>query len=124
MNTYLIQNDPNRGFIVEMNIEEHATEFKIHKIKSEDTDENDNDFYNVELVVDGTLKFDGCSNLDFGRNGYIHFCETDDLICLNKSLAFVWEAARKEYSYHQNVDEWKVESGGISTFKGSFKLEE
>lgn len=123
MNTFLIQNDPNRfGFIVEMNIEEHATKFNIHKINAESADENNNDFYNVELVVDGILKFDGCSNLNFGKNGYIHFCETDDLICMNKSLAFIWEAARKKFSYQHNMDEWKVENEGISIFKGNFEL--
>lgn len=125
MDTYLIQNDNNRfGYIIELKIEEHTTNFKIYKIDAIGDDENEEELHYVELIVDGYLKWDGCSNLNFGKDGYIHFCETDDLVCLNKSLAFVWELARKQYSYSEYVDEWKIKNDGITNFKGKFKLQD
>lgn len=71
---YQIQNDESRfGFIVEMEIQEHVTNFRIFKINTEGEDESGQDYCGVELVIDGRLKWDGCSNLDFGDKGYIHF---------------------------------------------------
>lgn len=125
MQYYHIQNDERRfGFIVEMNIEEHATNFRILKINTEGEGENNQDYYGVELVLDGILKWDGCSNLNFGDNGYIHFCETDDLICMNKSIAFIWEMARKEYNYKEYVDPYDIKVSGIKKYTGRFKVEE
>ncbi|WP_283747859.1 hypothetical protein [Bacillus thuringiensis] len=125
METYLVKNFENGfGLILQLNIREHVTDFNIYKINASGSDNQDNDYYGVEIIVNGMLKWDGCTHLRFGEDGYVHFSETDDLICFNKALEFMYSRVRKEPSYNQSIDEWIVIPDGITSFSGSFKLED
>ena len=46
----------------------------------------------IRRFIKGTVKWDGCSNLEFGDNGFYHFCEYP-IHELNYVLNLIWEEA-------------------------------
>lgn len=65
------------------------------------------DIENAELHISGTIKWDGCAHVDFGRGGYIHFCGPSEPRKMGEALHKVWELAKPlfgELAYYDERD--------------------
>lgn len=61
----------------------------------------------AEWLVKGTIRYDGCANLDFGyhekgeENDYIHLCGPEDAESFGKALKELYEIAQAEIEAEQ-----------------------
>lgn len=55
--------------------------------------DNTTDFNEAELAVKGFVKWDGCSNLTLGDQGYFHFCSLRDAEQLADLMRLVYRGA-------------------------------
>lgn len=82
--------------------------FNIHEDYSETKmkwmfDKKDTSYYanpiddpdKAEIMISGSVKWDGCSDINYGRNGYIHSCSRNQVTRLSKILDYVFESAAK-----------------------------
>ena len=86
--------DDERGLVIRARVSEYALWFESREINSWSTDYSvvyltkagadssmdiTEDFDTAERYVDGSVKWDGCSNIEFGDEaGSIHFCGQRD----------------------------------------------
>lgn len=52
------------------------------------------DVSGAEPYASGSIKWDGCMHIDYGRGGYIHFCSAKDARSLGEAIGKVWALAR------------------------------
>lgn len=122
---FIIKNNRNRfGFFIQIEQEEFATNFKIHQIQSSGENDKGEDSLFLLQVVSGYIKWDGCSNVNYGESGYIHFCESDDFITMHKAIEFVWKKAEKQFLENKTFDYWKVVETNIESYTGLYEMVE
>jgi hypothetical protein len=59
--------------------------------------EHTGDLSKAEPLVKGTIKWDACSHLYFGNEGYIHTCGHRDWLILQGALCRVWNQVVPEF---------------------------
>lgn len=116
------------GFRVVWSYLPHWADFKVYEINGrydgsgeaifgkaswKNSSETVTDVAEAEPYMTGSVKWDGCSHLDFGRGGYLHFCGMD---CYAKHCAlmkYLWEKSRelvgKEYG--GDAEKWSDYDG-------------
>lgn len=71
-------------------------EHKDWKCSGDETEDIDD----AHPYVHGTLKWDGCSHVNFGRGGYIHGCNADfDFAEPSEALRLAFTFAREQMSH-------------------------
>ena len=120
METYIIKNSENRfGVLVQLESLEFAIDFKIFQITSEATNEEGEDTLLLDQIVDGSIKWDGCSNINYGDKGYIHSCSPEDIINMHKAIEFCWKKAEKSFSEEDEFDIWFINETNAIPYSGN-----
>lgn len=57
-------------------------------------DDSVTDPFEAEVIVEGSIKWDGCSDLTIGRAGYVHSCGRQDAGKLGKLIDRLYDIAR------------------------------
>lgn len=91
------------GFVVKWKCADYVFEFTASRI----TGRNVHDHSDIETrdAVSGSVKWDGCANILYPQNSYVHYCEPDDLIKQSELLRWVYEKARSEMPNNE-ISEW------------------
>lgn len=58
---------------------------------AEDSSDNTDSIADAEHYVKGSVKWDGCSHLNFGDEGYLHLCGRADFDKLTEALPVIYE---------------------------------
>lgn len=70
MRTNLFEEDEGINYQIEIVRNQASVDFVVYELERyEHKDERDYDVY-----LKGTIKWDGCSHLHFGDEGYLHLC--------------------------------------------------
>lgn len=62
------------------------------------------DFDRAEIIVKGSIKWDGCSHNDFGEKGYIHGCSRRDLTRLSTLFERLFDIATELLGHKENLN--------------------
>lgn len=73
---------------------EYAMEFEVYEVVSWEADDS-NTPCDTELYIKGTIKWDGCSHLNFGDEGYLHLCGKSYFVKHCKVITALYELAEK-----------------------------
>lgn len=130
MEQYMIKNNPKGlGFLVEIEKKYASIDFSIYKITSVSEDKTVKDGYEVVEVTTGTILWDGSSDLGFGEEGYVSFGATEDVICFNKCLEFVWKQAEEELKDRkvieddsETIEKWIEHETSIQPFDSDYEV--
>jgi hypothetical protein len=78
-------------FLIEIGEDvEYSMQFKVFEVTSRNLDDSP---YGMEEYLTGSVKWDGCSNFNFGDEGYIHLCGKSGIITHNFIVSKVFELA-------------------------------
>jgi len=56
------------------------------------------DIEGAEILFEGHVKWDGCSNWSFGDEGYgLHYCDRDSLTHLGEALSRCWDFTKENH---------------------------
>ena len=123
METYMIKNSEERfGVLIQITSLETAVEFKIFQITSESENDEGTDTLILEQIVDGSIKWDSCSNIHYGNNGYIHACSPGDIINMHKAIEFAWKKAEEVFSDDDDLDQWLINETTILPYNGHYEI--
>ena len=91
----LIKNGERITHLIECEDDKHSSlNFKVHEVISWTMD---NEVSDIEELLNGHIKWDGCSHIWFGDNDkYLHLCGKSEFDKLKKVLDAVWDKAEKE----------------------------
>ena len=115
---FLIRNSDRRfGCILEVIFDDFSSEFKVFHIDSEGKN------YIVVPILEGYYVPNGCTNLSYSNDGHFHFCDIDDIVCINKSLQFAIELTNARIG-DENADKWALFKDGISVYNENYSIKE
>jgi len=81
------------GFIVKIvKVEEWGVTFEIDKLDTSDLDEPP-----ITPFIEGSIKWDGCSNFTFVKS-YHHFCKTDHFVLMNRAIQLAIEESKSLFT--------------------------
>jgi hypothetical protein len=60
------------------------------------------DINKAEINLEGSIKWDGCSNLTFNKAGYRHFCGKQHAMGIGQMIAGIYELAAEIMTEHAN----------------------
>ena len=104
-----IANDPPKMEFTVLEISGEDEKGKYYEIKNADSsDDTTYNRDNAQPLITGFIKWDGCSHINFGNEGYIHLCGGSDWIMLMEATRRIWQIALKrlprEHSYEMFLD--------------------
>lgn len=83
--------------------EDHYSFFQIFEIQGETCDDKGDDVFEVDLYLEGMIKWDGCSHFYFGKEeGYIHLCGKSHFEKHKKILDTIWDMCSKRIKNFDN----------------------
>jgi len=81
------------NYMVYYELGRHYLKFEVYQINSWYMDNTPNNG-DLEEFIRGTIKWDGCSHINFGdENGYLHLCGLNYFKDVSKVLKAVWKKA-------------------------------
>ena len=94
--------------------EKHYVSFKVCRINGWHTDDGRPDFdtpedqptdnfEKAETFLEGTVKWDGCSNFEFSaqKNAMLHCCSKDDVVAIGTLLGRIYDCAARLIPEHK-----------------------
>lgn len=79
---------------------EYWCDFEVYEVTARSMDNIPRD---IELYLEGTIKWDGCSHITFGDEGYIHMCGKRYFDLHSKLMPILYETVRNKIE-HYNKD--------------------
>lgn len=102
------------GYTIICNIEENSIDFSLYEsireiefINGETINTNTftyeiigssgttNDIEKAQPVIKGHIKYDGCSHVDFGDDGYIHICGSDSWLNFIEAIKRIYDISKE-----------------------------
>lgn len=84
-------------------VKEPHAKFKVYEVSHiedgnvvlQDHCQNVEDIDECTPIVEGSVKWDGCSDWNFRNDVYIHFCTREGCLGIGQALAYCWDWAEK-----------------------------
>lgn len=103
--------------MLEIVVNDFSSDFKVFHIDAEGDD------YIVIPILEGNYNPNGCTNISYSNNGHLHFCDIDDIVCINKCLQFAIELTIVRVG-DEYVENWILFKDGISVYNKSYTIVE